>query len=302
MGASKNILITGAGAGFGALFAKTFLAEGHTVIATLRDPAGRNRDRVRALEEYAAGKPGRLRVLELDVTDEASVAAAFRKAAELEGGLDVVVNNAGGGHGLGAYGEALSMDQFRRVFDLNVFGVQRVIRAALPGFRKRGGGLILNVSSIMGRIVLPYSAAYTASKFAVEGLSESYRYELSGAGVEVSILEPGGFPTEFFTSAEAPADQARLAEYGPLADAPARLYAGFGENIGGPEGPNPQLVADAALRIVESPKGQRPLRVVVDPLMGGKGPEAINKAAEGVQAEMYAAMGQGHLLKIGGLD
>lgn len=302
MGASQNILITGAGAGFGALFTRTFLANGHTVIATMRDLAGRNKARARALEEYAAGKPGRLRVLELDVTDDASVDAAFRRAAELEGGLDAVINNAGGGHGLGAYGEALSMDQFRRVFDLNVFGVQRVIRAALPGLRKRGGGLILNVSSIMGRIVLPYSAAYTASKFAVEGLSESYRYELSGLGVEVSMLEPGGFPTEFFNVAEAPEDKARLAEYGPLADIPGKLYAGFGESIGGPEGPNPQLVADAALRIVEAPRGQRPLRVVVDPLMGGKGPEAINRATEGVQEELLAALGQSHLGRLGGLD
>ncbi|MEO7426382.1 MAG: SDR family oxidoreductase [Fibrobacteria bacterium] len=302
MKSRKNILITGAAAGFGALIARTLLAQGHTVFATMRDPKSRNASKAQALAAYSQGKPGKLHVLELDVTSEASADAALLRAVELEGGLDVLINNAGGGHGLGAYAEAVSMEQFEHAFNVNVFGVQCVTRAALPSLRKSGKALIVNISSIMGRIVLPYSATYTATKYAVEGLSESYRYELSGLGVDVVLIEPGGFPTEFFSSIDAPAHAERLESYGPLADAPARMYAGFAEMLGKPDAPNPQLVADAVLRIIETPGGQRPLRVVVDPLLGGQAPEALNKTTHSLQKDVLGALGQQDLLVLKGLD
>jgi NAD(P)-dependent dehydrogenase (short-subunit alcohol dehydrogenase family) len=302
MSAAKKILVTGAAAGFGSLITRSLVAAGHTVFASMRDPQGRNRPKAEALEAFARGKAGALHVLELDVASETSVDAAVRKAVGIGGGLDVVVNNAGVGHGLGTYAEAVSMEQFQRSFDINVFGVQRVTRAALPALRKSGRALIVNISSVMGRVVLPYSATYTATKYAVEGLSESYRYELSGVGVEVVIVEPGGFPTEFFSSMEGPADAERLAGYGPLADVPAKLYGGFGEMIHGANAPDPQAVADAVLRVVDLPSGTRPLRVVVDPLMGGAAPEAVNKTGTGVQADLFEAMGQKDLLALKGLD
>jgi NAD(P)-dependent dehydrogenase (short-subunit alcohol dehydrogenase family) len=299
---AKKILITGAAAGFGSLIARSLVAAGHTVFASMRDPQGRNRTKAEALRAFALGKAGALHVLELDVASEASAEAAVREAVSIAGGLDILINNAGVGHGLGTYAEAVSMEQFQRSFDINVFGVQRVTRAALPALRKSGSALILNLSSIMGRIVLPYSATYTATKYAVEGLSESYRYELSGVGVEVVIVEPGGFPTEFFSSVEGPADAGRLAGYGPLADAPAKLYGPIGEMIHGANAPDPQAVADAVLRVVEMPAGTRPLRVVVDPLMGGSAPEAVNKTGIGVQADLFDAIGQKDLLVLKGLD
>lgn len=302
MSASRKILVTGAAAGFGSLITRSLVAAGHTVFASMRDPQGRNRPKAEALEAFARGKAGVLHVLELDVAREASADAAVRKAVEIGGGLDVVINNAGVGHGLGTYAEAVSMEQFQRSFDINVFGVQRVTRAALPALRKSGRALIVNLSSIMGRIVLPYAAAYTATKYAVEGLSESYRYELSGVGVEVVIVEPGGFPTEFFSTLEGPADAERLAGYGPLADVPAKMYEGFGKMIHGDGAPDPQAVADAVLRVVEMPAGTRPLRVVVDPLMGGSAPEAVNKSGTVAQADLFEAIGQKHLLVLKGLD
>lgn len=300
MSPSRKVLITGAASGFGALIARTLVRNGHTVFATLRDKDGRNAAKAEALVAYARGKSGRLHVLELDVTSDASTEAAMRRTLELEGGLDAVVNNAAIGLA-GTYAEAVGMDQFRRVFDVNVAGVQRVTRAALPALR-RSGGLLLNVSSIMGRIVLPYSAVYTATKYALEGLSESYRYELAGVGVDVVILQPGGFFTDFWTRMESPTDPERLEGYGPLADAPGKAYAGIGEVLQGPEGPDPQRVADAALKVLETPRGARPLRVVVDPLMGGKAPEAVNRHGMEVQAEVLASMGMQGLLTLKSLD
>lgn len=299
----KNILITGAGAGFGALMARSLVSAGHTVFATMREPTGRNAAKAEALISFARGKAGKLQVLELDVRKEDSVNAAVRQAAESKGGLDVIINNAGVAHGMGTYGEAVSMEQFERSFDINVFGFQRVIRAALPAFRKAEGGLIVNLSSIMGRIVLPYSATYTATKYAVEGLSESYRYELSGLGVDVVIVEPGGFPTELFSTVEAPADAERLADYGALAGVPAGMYDGIvGAIMKGDSSPNPQAVADAVLKIVETPAGSRPLRVVVDPFMGGSAPESVNKNGLEVQADLFEAIGQKSLLALKGRD
>jgi NAD(P)-dependent dehydrogenase (short-subunit alcohol dehydrogenase family) len=299
--AKQKILVTGAAAGFGFLTAKTLAAAGHTVFATMRDPKGRNAAKAEALTAAARGQ-GRLHLLELDVADEASVDAAVRKAAELEGGLDAVINNAGIGPGLAAYGETVGMEQFEKAFDVNVFGIQRVIRAALPHLRKAGRGLIVNVSSVMGRIVLPYAATYTATKYAVEGLSESYRYELSGTGVEVAIVEPGGFPTEFFSNAGAPSASDRLAGYGPLAEAPAKMWGSIGESLRGKDAPDPQAVADAVLALVEAKPGSRPLRVVVDPLHGGEAPRAVNQATEAVQAGLLEAIGQKALLVLHGLD
>ena len=302
MTSRKNILITGAAVGFGSLIARGLLSAGHTVFATMRDPKGRNASKAESLAAFARGKAGKLHVLELDVTDEASVDAAVRQAEESGGGLDAIINNAGSGIGLGTYGEAVTMDQFQRAFDINVSGVQRVIRAALPGFRKAGSGLIVNISSIMGRVVLPYSATYTATKFAVEGLTESYRYELSGTGVDVVMVEPGGFPTEFFHSVEAPGDKPRLESYGPLAEAPAKMYAGFMEMIHGANAPDPQAVADAVLTLVDTQAGERPLRVVVDPLMGGQAPESVNRHLSEVQDGLMESIGQKGLMTLKTLD
>ncbi len=296
---AKNILVTGAAAGFGALIARTLIERGHTVFATLRDPSGRNAAAADALREHARGKTGKLHVLELDVLDEASAEAAVGKALETAGRLDAVVNNAGIGPGLGTYAEALGLDQFRRAFDVNVLGIHRLTRAALPAFRAAERGLFVNVSSIMGRVVLPYSALYTATKFAVEGLTESYRYELSPLGIDVVLIEPGGFPTGFFGNAEPPSDPERLKGYGALASTPETLYAGFRQAILEAENrPDPQAVADAVAGVVDTPAGKRPARVVVDPLMGGAAPEAVNKAAQEAQTGLFKVMGQERLLEV----
>lgn len=294
----QTVLITGSSSGFGRLIAQSLLAQGYTVFATMRDPAGRNRQPADELQRLAGEQPGTLHLLELDVTRMASIEAAVQQALGLADRLDVVINNAGVGDGFAAYTEAVTLDQFEHIFDVNVFGVQRMMRAVLPVLRRQGSGLVITISSTMGRIVLPFAAPYTATKYAVEALAESYRYELAGAGIDVAIVEPGGFGTEFWTKLPPAADPERMAGYGVLADLPQQMYGGMGEQLSGADAPDPQAVAQAVLRLIESKAGQRPLRTVVDPLMGGAGPVTINQTTAQIQAQLLSGFGLAHLLSV----
>ena len=289
----KKVLITGSSKGFGFLTANALLQKGYTVFATMRNPAGNNKVVADQLREKATATSGTVHVLDLDVTSDASVDAAVAKALELEGAIDVVVNNAGLGNG--GQTEAFSVEQFRKIFEVNLFGVQRVNRAVLPQMRERGEGLLVHVSSTLGRIVFPFCGPYVSSKFALEGLAESYRYELAMTGVDSVIVEPGGYATDFFSSMLQPSDEARVRTYGPLADAPEKMWSGMGEMLGSPDAPSPQLVADAVLKLVETPTGKRPLRTVVDPMFGD-GPININKATDQIQAGLMQAMQMGDMI------
>jgi len=291
-----NVLITGASSGFGELTVRTLLQKGHTVAATMREPGSRNAQAAQRLKSVAAETPGTIFIFELDVTRESSVNQAVNQALSAMGGIDVAINNAG--FGVGGYMESVTDAQLLRQFDVNVFGVQRVMRAVLPSMRKAGKGLFVNISSIMGRIVIPFATAYTASKYALEGLSESYRYELAGTGVDVVLVEPGGFGTSFAANMAYGEDRARLESYGSLADAPDKMWSAFGQMLRSENAPNPQEVADAVLKLIETPAGSRPLRTVVDPLKGGEGPRSINQATDDIQAQILAGMGMQDMLSV----
>lgn len=187
MKATHTVLITGCSSGFGKASAAHFLAHGWNVIATLRTP-----------------KPGlfaesdRLLVTALDVTDPQSISAAIAAGVARFGQIDTVVNNAG----IGLFGahEAVSDAVIRQVFETNTFGVMAVNRAIVPHLRERGSGTIINVTSSAGIAPMPLVAAYTASKYAIEGFSESLAYELGLFGVRVKIVEPGLSPTTSFAA------------------------------------------------------------------------------------------------------
>jgi NAD(P)-dependent dehydrogenase (short-subunit alcohol dehydrogenase family) len=284
----SNVLITGTSSGFGFLTVKSLLGAGHNVFAGLRDAKGRNANAVAALKDAAAPSSGKLHVLELDVVDTNSVERAVDEAIATAGHLDVVVNNAG----LGTVGfiETFTPEQFQRVFDVNILGVQRVTRAAVPHMRERKAGLIINVGSGLGRYVLPYLAPYAMTKYALECMTDTYAIELGPFGIEFSLVQPGGFPTNFMASGLQAEDADRLASYGPVAEGLGKFGASFGEMMSGPNAPNPQAVADKILEIVATPPGSRPRRVPVD-LMTGQAVEAINATCAAVQAQMGAAMG-----------
>jgi NAD(P)-dependent dehydrogenase (short-subunit alcohol dehydrogenase family) len=288
-----NVLITGSSTGFGRLIAETLAGKGHTVYASMRGVAAKNEKA--AGELRALTTSGKLHVVELDVTSQASVDAAVKGILDQGGKIDAVVNNAG----IGAMGfaETFGAEQVQALFDVNLFGVQRVNRAVLPAMRAQGSGLLIHITSGLGRFVMPLMGVYGASKFALEALAESYRYELSPIGIDSVIVQPGAFGTDFAKNLVAPADVARVDGYGAAKKIQEQMSAAFASMFNGPNVPNPQLVADAVLQLVETPSGQRPLRVVVDPLTG-EGTTAINGVAAQVQVASLEAMGMKDLLQI----
>lgn len=296
MNTQQNILVTGSSSGFGFLIARTLLNDGHTVFATMRGLDNKNADSAKKLQSQAAETNGRLHLLDMDVTSSDSVNSAVQQALTQEGRIDVVINNAG--YAVLGYAETVTEEQLQRQLDVNVVGVQRVTRAVLPAMRNAGRGLIVNISSVMGRLIIPFAGAYTASKYALEGLSESYRYELAGTGVDVTIIEPGGFGTNFLANLDNGADTDRLESYGPLAEMPNKLWGPFSEQLTAEGAPNPQQVADAVLNLIKTPAGQRPLRTVVDPMIGGEAPRAINSTTDQIQSQMFEQMEIKDLLSV----
>jgi len=189
--------ITGASSGFGRALAEHVLAQGGQVAATARDPA--------YLADLEGRWPGRALALALDVTDDASVTAAAAAAEARFGGIGVLVNNAG--HGLVAGVEEASDAEVQELFGTNVFGLLRVTRAVLPAMRRRRSGHIVNLGSVGGLVAIAGSGLYCASKFAVEGISEAMRIELAPLGIGVTVVEPGGFRTDFAGRSMATAGQ-----------------------------------------------------------------------------------------------
>ncbi|ABK04686.1 short-chain dehydrogenase/reductase SDR [Arthrobacter sp. FB24] len=180
-------LITGCSTGLGRALAQAVLAHGHNAIVTARDAA--------TLQDIAADYPDTALALPLDVTDRAQISSAVEQARTRFGGVDVLVNNAGYGY-RAAVEEADDAD-IRRLFDTNVFGVVDMIKAVLPDMRAKRGGHILNISSIGARIKPAGSGYYSATKAALEGLSGSLHKELQPLGVNVTVIEPGAFRTDF---------------------------------------------------------------------------------------------------------
>jgi NAD(P)-dependent dehydrogenase (short-subunit alcohol dehydrogenase family) len=256
----KVILITGTNSGFGWLAANSCAVAGHKVYATMRDTKGRNAGKAKALVQQA-----NIEVLDVDVTNGKSVTDAVATIIKKEGRIDVVVNNAG----VYATGiaETFTEDDLDKVVDVNVIGSWRIIRAALPQMRKQEGGLIINISSVAGRFAFPFQMAYNTAKFALEGLTEGLHYEVRPLGVDVVMIQPGAFPTDIWGKIVTGSDAAIIAGYGDLAKVPEQIGAGVGQMFEVLK-PNPQLVADAIVELINTPNGKRPLRTVVDPATG----------------------------------
>jgi NAD(P)-dependent dehydrogenase (short-subunit alcohol dehydrogenase family) len=282
MPSNQVVLITGASTGFGRLSAETFARHGHTVFATMRDPAVRNAANATELRTLAGKESVALEVLEMDVTDEASVDRAVHSVVEQAGRIDVAINNAG--YAVLGLAEATTVEQARKLMDTNFFGAVRVDRAVLPFMRKQRSGLLLHVSSGAGRVVVPGCGFYCASKYAMEALVESYHYELAGQGIESCVIEPGAYQTAVFGNMVTAADHARTETYGAAAQIPDKVGKALTASAA-----NAQEVADAVLAIVETPAGQRQLRYRVSP--ADLGVDAINEVSARVQAHLLEAFG-----------
>lgn len=281
-----KILVTGASGGFGGLTVSALVGRGHDVVATVRDAAGRNRKAADELRSLGA------RVVEMDVTSDGSVQSAISSVGE----LDVVVNNAG--VGVLGFQEAFTPDDWKKIFDVNVFGVQRVNRAVLPAMRARGRGLLLHVSSLLGRFSIPFYGPYVASKWALEALAESYRVELSALGVDVAIVEPGGYATSFMSNLVKPSDGERSAGYASVPLQPQPFFEGFEAALAANPAQKPQDVADAIVRVIETPAGRRTFRTVVDQMGMGAAIAPYNEHLARLTAGLYGAFHMDQLLQL----
>jgi NAD(P)-dependent dehydrogenase (short-subunit alcohol dehydrogenase family) len=188
------VLITGCNSGFGFHASLTFARQGHDVFATVR-----NLDRAKPLQDAADAEALDLHVLRLDVRDEESVEAAVNEVVERAGRIDVCVNNAG--IELRGPIEECADDEVLVQFDTNVFGLLRVVRAVLPIMRAQGAGVIVNVGSLAGLVARPYGGLYSATKHAVEAISEALHFECAQFGIRVAVIEPGQFETELLHNA-----------------------------------------------------------------------------------------------------
>lgn len=240
----RAVFITGTSSGIGKATAIRFSLAGWDVAATMRDPerAGDLRDR-----------PG-VRLYALDVTDNDSVIRARDAAVQELGRIDVVVNNAG--FGVDGIFEAMDDATILRQFDTNVFGVMRVSRAFIPHFREQGGGTLIQVASMGGRLAFPLYSIYHGTKWAVEGFSESLHYELEPFGIRVKLIEPGAIRTEFYGAGRKFVTSADLPMYEEYVARMERVSQGAGAN-----GEAPELVADAILRAASD--GRRTMRYPV---------------------------------------
>jgi len=282
MNSKQVVLITGSSTGFGRLFTETLARKGHTVFATMRDPGGRNAKNASEIRTLAEKDSLPIHVLEMDVTDDASVERAIDAAVSKAGRIDVAINNAG--YFLTGLEEAVTTEQARRLMDTNFLGPVRVNRAVLPHMRRQRSGMLMHISSGAGRIIVPSAGFYCASKFALEALAEAYSYELATQGIESVIVEPGAYETPVFGNTVTAADEGRISTYGAIKELPAKVNAALSSTAG-----NAQEVADAVLRIIETPAGEKQLRYIVSPQKFGV--DEINALSKQVQANVLEAFG-----------
>ena len=282
MDSKQVIFITGASTGFGRLFAETLARRSHTVFATMRDPEGKNAKNAADLLALASRESLSIFTLECDVTSDASVELAVRAAIAQAGRIDVAINNAG--YGIIGLAEAITTQQAQQIMDTNFMGCVRVNRAVLPHMRRHRKGLLMHISSGAGRVVIPAFSLYTASKFAMEALAETYRYELACQGIESIVVEPGAYQTPVFGNLVAAGDPSRAETYGIANQIPVKMTSLLANTAG-----DPQEVADAVLAIIETPVGQKKVRYRIS--KSDLGVDEVNATCERVQVRLLEMFG-----------
>lgn len=279
----KTVLITGCSAGFGKITAEVLADKGYHVIAGIRNANTNNK----AIADEIS-KHNNIEVLELDLASEKSISLAI--AAIKNRPIDVLINNAGiCGTG---FAESHTVDKVKNIFEVNVFGLYDLTQQIIPKMRQQKEGLIISVSSIVGRMVMPIWGAYSASKFAVEAFAETWRYELMPLGIDSVIVEPGPHPTTTLgmkmasLSAELPAMDV-LQQYGPVASSLQEFGEQLKQEIENGTFQKPEGVAEAILELIKTPKGQRPMRTVIDKntsdMLSG-----LNKYTDSMYQQIYS--------------
>lgn len=292
---AKTIVVTGASSGFGAMTVRELASAGHTVFAGMRNLETKNQRAAADATAHASEHAVDLRPVELDVSDQQSVDDAISSILADVGHLDVVVHNAG--HMVLGPTESFTPEDLAQAYDVNVLSTQRVNRAVLPHMRERGDGLLVWVGSTSTRGgTPPYLAPYFAAKAAEDSLAVSYAAELVRFGIETSIIVPGSFTsgTNHFANAGHPTDgdtaAAYESRYGGLVDQVTEKL-----NELSPPDADPSEVARAIRDVVDTPKGQRPFRVHIDP--ADDGAEEVNEVGDRVRRKFYERLGLSDLLR-----
>ena len=242
----KTWLITGCSTGFGRELAKELLKEGYNAIVTARNPE--------EIQDIVAGYDTSALALKLDVTKQADIDAAVKQAMDKFGQIDVLVNNAGIGY-FGAIEES-EEEEVRRMFEINFFGLANMTKAVLPGMRARRRGHIINIASIGGLVGFPAVGFYNATKFAVDGYSESLSKEVAPLGIKVTVIAPSGFRTDW-AGRSANNSKVVIADYESTAHANKNNIRGYSGNQPG----DPVRAAKAIVKIAETT--QPPLRLLL---------------------------------------
>lgn len=287
----KNILITGCSSGFGRLGAEYYARRGAHVFATMRNLPRPEADELRALAERDNLK---IDVIEIDVLSDEQVQTGVAKAAAASGGkIDILINNAG----LGITGpvEAQDMEATKLAFDTNMFGCQRMVMAVLPYMREAGSGHIFSISSQLGRVIVPSAGHYSATKFALEAMSEQLAYELVPHGIDVTIIQPGGYPTKVWVNRNRYTQNLKERLSDSVVNGYPQLVAAMGREDGSSRNTDPMDVPRAIAEIAVMPQGRRPLRKAVHPTFRPQ--EAVNKACVDAQLRFLGNSGYGPWVK-----
>lgn len=288
----KSILITGCSSGFGRLGAEYYARLGAKVFATMRNTPRPEAEELIALAERDGLD---IHVLRLDVLLDHEIDDAMAAVDRILGGgqVDVLINNAG--IGITSPVEVQDMEATRLIFETNVFGAHRMARAVLPGMRERGSGQIFQISSQLGRVIVPYSGHYSATKFALEAMSEQLAYELVPHNIDVTIIEPGGYPTEVWVNRNHYSEQLKERLTGVHASGYPQQVARMGKEDGTTRTADPMDVPREIARLIAAPAGTRPLRLPVHP--GTKPQIPINEVTARVQTDWLGNSGYGPLIK-----